>query len=692
MAATGPEQAAEVVANSDHQLAAGIDGPIESARRSVKIAFLVCFTITAALALERVLTFENFFEAADKSREVAMIQNQILLSDEKLTISTNMAVMTGLPAWIERYRREVPVMKASIAEAMEIAPPDIAMALDSDTRFSNDVLVAMDWDALQFVEMGNAAAAREILESESYGELKDTLQRGVAAFGTKYQSRVDARLKMMKKLGIVIALSLVVFVGFVLVAFYQGLTHSLAVSTKVHQDARRKISTLATRDTLTGLLNRDAFLDDVNQLIRRDDITDVSVLLLDIDHFKPINERHGAAVADQVLVEIASRLRCLLKDGTPIARVGGDDFALALAHYTDRLPAIDIAAHIKEAIEIPMTIGGTAIDIGILAGVASYPGDGEDPTVIKRRAQIALNRAKTDRSPSVVKFESSMEYELNDQARVETQLRDAIASRQIVPYFQPIVNLRDGRPTSFEVLARWEHPTEGLIPPASFIPMAERVGQLDALFFLLLDQAAFTAVGWGSDVSIAVNVTPDQLTHHNLADRILDTLTRNGLDGSRLIVEVTEDAALSDVDQVAETIRQLKSRKVRIALDDFGTGYSSLQNLRALPFDHLKVDRSFVINLGTDPEAESIVQAVVGLGKALNIPVTAEGVESAGDAAHLRELGCDYAQGWHFGKPMPAADATRHLQITMAARDWSPTNDDTAVDPVASEAHGAASA
>jgi predicted signal transduction protein with EAL and GGDEF domain len=297
--------------------------------------------------------------------------------------------------------------------------------------------------------------------------------------------------------------------------------------------------------------------------------------------------------------------------------------------------------------------GGITAQIGASVGVAVAPADGTAVDTLVRRADVALHRAKSGGRGRFHFFEPGMDAQLRDRAELEADLRRAIAADLIVPHFQPLVQLDSGRPAGFEMLARWPHPTRGMVPPSEFVAVAEEIGLIGPMTERLLRRACRAAASWPAEVVLACNISPLQLRDRDLPRMVRTVLAETGLPAPRLELELTENALVGDLALAREVLAELKVLGLRLALDDFGTGHSSLRHLQALPFDKIKIDAGFVRSMVGNPESGKIVAAVIGLGHSLGLPTVTEGVENAGTAALLRGLGCDLGQGWLCGRPGP---------------------------------------
>jgi predicted signal transduction protein with EAL and GGDEF domain len=345
----------------------------------------------------------------------------------------------------------------------------------------------------------------------------------------------------------------------------------------------------------------------------------------------------------------------VLRQGELLARYGGDEFAVLIPACGDADSVVAIAERLVRAVSSPMLIGGHAVEIGATVGFARFPQDVAVDDELLHRADLALYKAKAERRGSVCCYDANMAEAPVSQSGAEDALRAALEDGQIVPFYQPVVDLRSRRLLSLKILSRWRYPQRGLVPPVDFILLAEASGLIGALTLSVLRQACLDGRGFDADVRMSINVTAEQMQDRTLADQFLAVLRENGFDPRRLEVELTENALVRDIDAARQVIGLLKSSGMTIALDDFGTDYSSLAYLSELPVDKLKIDRSFIRTLHERAESTKIVAAVIGLSRSLGVEVIAEGVESERDAEALLALGCGSAQGFLFARPMDAA-------------------------------------
>ena len=421
----------------------------------------------------------------------------------------------------------------------------------------------------------------------------------------------------------------------------------------------------ALHDSLTGLANRTHFEERLTHALARADRRQrsVAVMFVDLDNFKVVNDSLGHQIGDRLLVGVAERLRMSLRAGDMAARFGGDEFTILLADVAGPDDAVAAAERVADALRTPFTIDARDVyataSIGIAVGI---PGVSE-PVGLIREADLAMYRAKASGKARCEVFDPRMSLDAMERLELETDLRLAIERNELHVVYQPIWCLSTGRLTELEALLRWEHPVKGTISPARFIPIAEETGLIDSIGHWVLDRSCRQAVAWDDRLrgrppfTMSVNLSIRQLQDRRLVTAVADVLRATGLAPARLKLEVTESAIMEDAPAAIARLGGLKCLGVKLAIDDFGTGYSSLSHLKRLPVDTLKIDRSFVDGLGSDPKDTAIVRGVIALAASLGLDVTAEGVETV---AQLRALGCDRGQGYLFARPL-AADAAGRL-------------------------------
>jgi diguanylate cyclase (GGDEF)-like protein/PAS domain S-box-containing protein len=435
--------------------------------------------------------------------------------------------------------------------------------------------------------------------------------------------------------------------------------------------AEERIEHLARFDSLTELPNRAAFTMRLAEAIKASEASGNSfaLLFLDLDRFKEVNDVFGHSVGDALLQEVANRLKHAAGDAF-VARLGGDEFTL-IVEGPQPAGASAVAERILSLISDDMQIGERRVRAGVSVGVALFPNDARDASMLLANADAALYRAKGQARGSVRFFEAEMDMQLRERRALQQDLQKALASGEMSLHYQPQTRV-NGKFTGFEALARWHHPKRGWISPGTFIPLAEESGAIIALGKWVLHEACREAASWQNPLRIAVNLSPVQFRSGDLPELVHLALLESGLPANRLELEITESALIDDFSRALSTLRRLKSLGVRIAMDDFGTGYSSLSYLQSFPFDKIKIDRSFISNVETNTQSAAIVRAVIGLARGLHLPVVAEGVENEDQLDFLSRELCDEAQGYLIGRPKPInhyADLVRNPTDVEPNRD-----------------------
>ena len=457
-----------------------------------------------------------------------------------------------------------------------------------------------------------------------------------------------------QNMGLVVAFLL----NIAIILFGYRRARDLKTALEAYAQAEQQAHANAFVDHTTGLANR-------RELMRilaagRDARQASALLLLDLDYFKKVNDLHGHIAGDEVLKAVAETLLRCTPNRSCCARLGGDEFAVLMPAGFDNAGATLVADEILLGISVPVSLGTTTLNVSASAGLSTLE-PGVPPDDALRRADIAMYSAKRLGRNCYVWFDEQMERELQIRVQLEEEIHTGIAAGEFVPFYQPQICLDSGELTGFEVLARWHSPSRGLVEPEGFLAAAEASGLIGPLSLSVARQAMGEARDWPEHLRLAVNISPGQFRDRHLAQRILKLLTETNFPAARLELEISEASLLEDRELALATIESLKNTGVSISLDDFGTGYASMSQLRTMPFDRIKIDRSFVASLLDDDQSAAIVSTIASVGRALSLPVTAEGIETDSIRDKLTALGCSGGQGWLFGKAVSGAVIAEHL-------------------------------
>jgi diguanylate cyclase (GGDEF)-like protein len=414
---------------------------------------------------------------------------------------------------------------------------------------------------------------------------------------------------------------------------------------------------MAHYDVLTQLPNRTLFNATLERAFHRKAQGGlIGLLYVDLDHFKAINDGHGHAAGDRVLIEIARRLEDVVRPRDMIARLGGDEFVILMTELDGTAAGLAVAERVLARIGNAIEIDGQVMPIGTSIGVAFAPHDGRTGDELLRAADLAMYDAKARGRRGISVFDAGMQVQMQERRELELDLRAAIVRGELELHYQPLLDIPSGVTAGFEALLRWKHPTRGMVSPDVFIPIAEETGVIVEIGEWVIRTALAEAATWPEDLTVAVNMSPAQMKDGNLLSVVVNALANCGVPAGRLELEITENLLMQESEEVLATLHKLRGLGVKIALDDFGTGYSSLNYLRSFPFDKIKIDRCFVSELAEREDCQAIVRSVIALANELNMTTTAEGVEFGEQLEELRRDGCDQAQGFLYSRARPAAE------------------------------------
>lgn len=447
-------------------------------------------------------------------------------------------------------------------------------------------------------------------------------------------------------------------------------THYLAIFSDISERKRAEglIHRYSWFDSLTDLPNKALLVDRINQAIiaAQNEGKPLYLLAFNLNRLKHINDSLGHNIGDEVLKVVAQRLVKATREGDTVSRVTGDDFVVVVPRLSQPHRAINLAERLVESINAPMDIQGNTIHITANAGLSVFPADGADPDTLLMNADAALNHSRTQGQNKIAFFEPHMNAAILEKINLQGELTAALASHQFLLHFQPQLDLNSQRLTGVEALIRWQHPERGLVSPAVFIPAAEELGLIVQIGDWVIDEACRSLARWRqrglTELCVAINLSAHQFAHANLVETVRDAIVRHGIPPERIELEITEGVAMHDAGEVLTRLHELKAIGIQISIDDFGTGYSSLAYLMRFPVDKLKIDQSFVRDMGNSSEADSIVRAIVALAHGLSLAVIAEGVETDAQLNRLQHIGCNEIQGYLLSRPQSFDDISQWIK------------------------------
>lgn len=580
----------------------------------------------------------------------------VISARDKMRSAALMVARTQDPQWVGNYSAQPKALSQALTDLA-------AVVVDSSRRDFENILASVE--ALNAYErqimnhslVGNHAEAIKVATSIEYLQEDYKLATTAGRLLKSTDQGLVVKNANTKRAGLTMAIVCLAIAFLSAALIWRALTRQLDTTERAFSAAEGRIRWLAHTDPITGLSNRTAIYSRIVQsMIRTNNHGGkLALLLIDLDRFRPINARYGLVEGDRVLQAVGERIRSVCGDTIPCGRIASDEFIVLLEYSGCDSHVQEMAQLILDAIRQPMSLNDNLIELSSRVGIAQYPHEAETRDDLVAKADLALRKAKASGTGTKIAwFDYKMDNDLKLSNELAADLSSAIATGQIVPYFQPFVDLESGRLRGFEVLARWDHPIHGLIPPVKFIPLAETAGLSDPLMISLLSQACDVMRDLPRDLIMAINLSPAQIEDHRLPARILSALSRADFSPTRLEVELTESALVADIEGARRVINALGDIGIGLALDDFGTGYSNLRYLSDLPIGKIKIDRSFVKTVHDRAETVSVVNAVIALGRSLNAVTVAEGIEEARDADTLRAMGCTYGQGYFYSRPVPA--------------------------------------
>ncbi len=627
--------------------------------------------LTAVLLAERLWSMQSLAAAGQRHAAAYEVAGRLRVTEQQLLQAAQTASISGDRAWIDRYDHLVNELNQAVEHASLLVPESVSQKYRQKTEAASRDIARMRQSALEALNSGAHESARALFDGERYGrnsrllsEANDELTR--ASLATTEAEVLALQQRSWMLMGAAVTLTLLI--GTVL---WRRLTNGLVSTRGTLMDAEVRIQRLASSDLLTGLDNRAGLHDAMHARMARASQQGerLAVLMVDLDRFKPINDRNGHMVGDLVLKEVARRLALCLRQTDLRARYGGDEFVVVVDER-EGLPQVESAAeHIVQRLAEPMNFGDLTVAIGASVGIARFPDDATTGDELLRKADSALYRAKHSGRGEVCLYDARQDEALSERHVLEQQLREGIAAGQFVPFYQPIVGLERRNVVSLELLCRWRHPQRGLLGPDKFIALAESSGLIGPLTLSLLRSACQDMSHFPPHWRVSFNVAPQQIQDESLVPQLLTILREGGVSPTRLDVELTETALVNDTARARQVILALKRAGMTVTLDDFGTGYSSLSYLAEMTFDKIKIDRSFVRTLSERPESAKIVDAIIGLSRSLGVDTVAEGVETELQASTLKQLGCKLGQGYLFGRPVPAKELNDRVVLaknTMA--------------------------
>lgn len=629
----------------------------------VLFAFCGLMFVIGFLLTERALFHYRYPVLLIDTRAAIDLAAEVGKLDTRLVTTTHLAAATGAQQWIALHDEIQEKVVPMVRDAFYRLPPEIRDVDQGRLAAICEARRLADQKVLALVRAGDRQAALDLVASDAYRNISLSLSQALTALRDSARRYMDQRVAEAQRRSWIMFSCLAIGGILSFAMIWRRLNRDMVESEAAFALTEARLEHLVSFDPLTGLPNRQRLIEELQQMMVRAERSDhcIAVIALDIDGFRALNDQFGHDLGDRVLREAGRRIAASVRKDEIAARLGDDEFVIAITCRNTHEAPLRVARRIIEALQQPFCFDGLTVTVGATAGISLWPEDSALVDELLRKADVALARAKAESRGDVRFFQPVMDADLRERSLLQNELKQAIANDQIVPYFQPVVDLATGNIRGFEVLARWHHPTRGVIPPVTFISFAEDSGLIGDLTFAIVRSALQTARNWSGDPTIAVNISQKQLVDPQLADKLLNLLAETGFPPHRFEVEVTENALASDIRTAKYILHRLKSRGVCVSLDDFGTGYSCLGHLAHLPVDKIKIDSSFTRTMQERGQSATIVKSIIGLGRSLGLPVIAEGIETAAEARTLLKLGCATAQGYYFSPPVPAGAARQLL-------------------------------
>ena len=606
-------------------------------------------------------------QSVGRALQVTELRGTIAHLDELLTMSARMAALSGNERWIARYNEAEPRLDAAIKKAVALATPQLAAQLARTTDDANRRLVELERASFAYVAAGERTKAWELLNGREYEVLKGVYTEGIQAFGSELEAFATTHTTNLHERSWLETFGLVL----------GGAVFLLAAGAATRGRAQLQVAlshteAAARHDPLTGLPNRLKIREHMGHVLEqlRRSGGGAAVFYLDLDGFKSVNDLLGHAAGDQLLCLASARILACVREADLVARLGGDEFAIVQDGAKQLHEVAKMVERLVAIMQEPFAVHGRRVAISASLGVV-LANESASPDGLLRDADIALYKAKAEGRCTWRLFTHEMDEQVMLQRTLEADLKEALLQDEFEIFYQPLVCSSTLELVGFEALLHWHHPRRGMVPPIEFIPVAEQLGLIGCIGAWVLKQACTAAVAWPDHLNIAVNLSPMQFMQGDVASQVQNALDSSGLQPQRLELEITESVLLQNNEATLSVLHRLRGLGSRISMDDFGTGYSSLSYLRQFPFDKLKIDKTFLANINREGSDIEILRAMVSLGKALNIKVLVEGVETVDQLKLLQAENCTEFQGYLFGKPSPLYTANALVGSSMVERSFA---------------------